>query len=328
MDYYGNYGFVGTFLDNDTLRFKRYYETGQQMYVDWFLYEFLDTSNITVERGTQQVDANPEDITLSTSDVTKTFSFVNLYSEYFSWDGDPDQQTFYHITTTVSSVDTLRIRANLVLPVGTAIHQAYWQVVTALDATVQKSNFSIPNTSTDYDVDVMAVDLTKTLVLMNYKLYDTSIVNPSTDHLKYARMVDSDTIRYVSYTAMSCDYASFYLVTFPSGMIVKEQGYFFWSGEYQDLDHASPANIDNVIINLTQHPICWSVSRTGGYDNFKDIGTTNTILDSDTTRFLRGDQDTSPVNVISAYQQIEFIFGLNLVNYNLTGKLTVGRLAC
>jgi len=331
MDYYGNYGFGATFLDNDTLRFSRYYETAQQLYIDWFVYEILPTINMTVERGTVTIDANPKDVTLSTSDVTKTFAFVNLYSADFNWDGDPDQQVLYHQTFLNGSTPTLRIRGNYLSVYNTA----YWQVITAPECTIQKGVTSLPNTSNQNDVTISEIDLTRTMLLMNYKLLDATIPAPNTQHLKYARLSSSTNLRFYAYVAMACDYAGWYLVTFPKkyGVTVRDQGFNIFGGESADLVFGNSIYIQRLIANLTLHNGCWATVDSSA-DSYKDVGTTVLLTNivggkSDTFSFQRGDQDAAPTNCAIAYQRMEFVWGtgFKLINQTLAkNKLTCGRL--
>lgn len=327
---YGTYGFVPEFVDSDTIRISRWYVPGysRQMTVAWFVYE-LENGVGTVERGYTQFSASPTDIILTTDDADHSIPVVYLYSEYNAWSGDFDDQTIMNSIYNNGTNVVIRNRGNVTM--SSPPHRLYWQAVTIPNGDIVKLTINnIPNTQNVNDYDLpSSVDMSRSALLhWSCQHYDTSIADPSNNHLKSAYLYDTNTIRTNCYTAMAAPYAVAYVVQFPPGVVKNlERAQTTWSGETTDVDLGFSFTNARHVTNFTHTFRHWS-SAAGG-DDFKDIGLRSTQVDSNTIRLHRGDQAANPQGATTQMENIEFLLGENMDFVNdgfVENKLTNGRL--
>ena len=175
-------------LDNSTtISFERSAaSTIKNLTINWTIYEFA--ASVTVNRGitTLTVDG-ATNVTIPSVDLTKTFVILSTSISGTQNDYGRDE----NVRATLTSSTNLQLFVD-----SNAVNRVCWQVIEYQHCTVQQHSFTMLGNTTQADLTITSVNLSRTMVIGSYSTTEgkvTAAKQPS------YYLLDSTTIRFTRF---------------------------------------------------------------------------------------------------------------------------------
>lgn len=210
------YGFIFAVLENSTTIRIRRYSAGASVNLKWQVVSF--TSGVTVQRGTNNMGVNPQNVTISAVTLSNSFPIVTWLSQGTAFSQEDA------IAAYISNTTTLELRAD---SAGATVEVA-WQVVTYDTATVQVKYDEVLNSGTK-DLTITTVNRNKTFLIGSWR---TSVAATTAAHFPIWLFTSDTTIRLFRYNTNVVDTIriTLYIVSIPDNIFVQQAAIPFSAG--------------------------------------------------------------------------------------------------
>lgn len=148
---------MGTLINSTTIRFQRAVANSSvSVVISWQIIEFF--SGVNVQRGTISLNNTSTDITISSTNLTKSFVICTLISAGWSSYND------YNFEECIRARLTSSTNLNIAIQTGTFSQTVAWQVIEYDACTVQQIDYTIPSSSITSDLAISNIDPERTFV--------------------------------------------------------------------------------------------------------------------------------------------------------------------
>lgn len=210
----------GKVTDSTTITFTRA-STGGTVVIEisWYVVEF--SSGVTVQRGSELIDAATKNVTITAVDLAKSFPLISFSIVGAKYNLDDN------VKAKLTSTTNLELNGDNTFGVGTV----EWQVIEFDGSSVQTGDVSFSTTDISKTATITGVNLTKSLLIFSQK-------NPSVANLNVASHVLRGRITSTTQLTFDRDEAgslsielTWFVVEFTDGTVIQSGSENFGTGD-------------------------------------------------------------------------------------------------